>query len=109
MEDKRIQISFKLNPEVEEDQLVLWVLSDQDNRQGFIKSLILDYYYEKKDLKDSIAKGAKFVNAPAVKSGRIITGRSAGHAVTFALEILKAVKGEAAAEKVRYALMLDTK
>ena len=56
-----------------------------------------------------MAKGAKFVNAPAVKSGRIITGRSAGHAVTFALEILKAVKGEAAAEKVRYALMLDTK
>ena len=61
MEDKRIQISFKLNPEVEEDQLVLWVLSDQDNRQGFIKSLILDYYYEKKDLKDSIAKGAKLM------------------------------------------------
>lgn len=56
-----------------------------------------------------IEKGAKFVNKPAVKSGRIITGRSAGHAVTFALEILKAVKGEDAAEKVRYALLLDTK
>lgn len=61
MEDKRIQISFKLNPEVEEDQLVLWVLSDQENRQGFIKSLILDYYYEKKAFKDSIAKGAKLM------------------------------------------------
>ncbi|MBR3500865.1 MAG: DJ-1/PfpI family protein [Bacteroidales bacterium] len=56
-----------------------------------------------------IAKGAKFVNAPAVKSGRIITGRSAGHAVAFGLEILKAVKGPEAAEKVRYALLLDTK
>ncbi|MBO4466099.1 MAG: DJ-1/PfpI family protein [Bacteroidales bacterium] len=56
-----------------------------------------------------IEKGAKFVNKPAVKSGRIITGRSAGHAVAFALEILKAVNGEEAAEKVRYALMLDTK
>ena len=56
-----------------------------------------------------IAKGGKFVNAPAVKSGRIITGRSAGHAVAFGLEILKAVKGAEAAEKVRYALLLDTK
>ena len=56
-----------------------------------------------------IEKGAKFVNKPAVKSGRIITGRSAGHAVAFALEILKSVRGADAAEKVRYALMLDTK
>ena len=56
-----------------------------------------------------IAKGASFVNAPAVKSGRIITGRSAGHAVAFGLEVLKAVKGAEAAEKVRYSLLLDTK
>lgn len=56
-----------------------------------------------------IAKGASFVNAPAVKSGRIITGRSAGHAVAFGLEILKAIKGADAAEKVKYALLLDTK
>ena len=56
-----------------------------------------------------IAKGGEFVNAPAVRSGRIITGRSAGHAVAFGLEILKAIAGEAASEKVRYALMLDTK
>ena len=56
-----------------------------------------------------IEKGAKFVNKPAVKSGRIITGRSAGHAVAFALEILKSVRGADAAEKVRYALLLDTK
>ena len=56
-----------------------------------------------------IAKGGQFVNAPAVRSGRIITGRSAGHAVAFGLEILSAVAGEAASEKVRYALLLDTK
>lgn len=56
-----------------------------------------------------IEKGAKFVNKPAVACGRIITGRSAGHAVAFGLEILKAVKGAEAAEKVRYSLLLDTK
>ena len=56
-----------------------------------------------------IAKGAKFVNKPAVKSGRIITGRSAGHAVAFGLEILKAIKGPEEAERVNYALLLDTK
>lgn len=54
------------------------------------------------------ARGASFVNAPAVRSGRIITGRSAGHAVAFGLEILRAVKGEEEAAKVRYSMLLDT-
>lgn len=55
-----------------------------------------------------IAKGAKFAPKPAITDGRIITGRSAGHAVAFGLEILKKVKGEKAAAEVRHAMMLET-
>lgn len=54
------------------------------------------------------ARGAKFVPKPAVTDGRIITGRSAGHAIAFGLEILRKVKGEKVAADVRHALMLET-
>lgn len=54
------------------------------------------------------AKGAEFVPKPAITDGRIITGRSAGHAVAFGLEILKKVKGEKVAADVRHAMMLET-
>lgn len=53
------------------------------------------------------AAGAKFEPRAAVRSGRIITGRSAGHALSFALEIVKALRPEKAAE-VSHALYLDT-
>lgn len=53
------------------------------------------------------AAGAKFEPRAAVRSGRIITGRSAGHALTFALEIVKALRPEKAAE-VSHALYLET-
>lgn len=53
------------------------------------------------------AAGARFEPRPAIRSGRIITGRSAGHALTFALEIVKALRPEKAAE-VSHALYLDT-
>lgn len=53
-----------------------------------------------------IAKGARFTPAPAVRSGRIVTGRSAGHAVAFGLEILRGLKGDEVAEKVRHAMYL---
>lgn len=36
-----------------------------------------------------LAKGAVYMTEPAVRSGRIVTGRSAGHALSFGLEILK--------------------
>lgn len=52
------------------------------------------------------AKGAIFTGEPAVRDGRIITGRSAGHAVSFGLEILKAICGEQTAEQVRQAMYL---
>ena len=75
----------------------------------------------------TVAQGAVFTPAPAVRSGsgaapaasatpgsgvapaagRIITGRSAGHAVAFGLEILRGLKGDAAVAKVRHALYLD--
>lgn len=53
------------------------------------------------------AAGAKFEPRPAIRSGRIITGRSAGHALSFALEIVKFLRPEKAAE-VSHALYLDT-
>jgi DJ-1 family protein len=54
-----------------------------------------------------IAKGGVYTPAPAVCSGRIVTGRSAGHAVSFALEILRGLKGDAVADRVRHAMYLD--
>lgn len=53
-----------------------------------------------------VAKGAVYTPEPAVRCGRIVTGRSAGHAVTFALEILRGLKGDAVAEKVKHAMYL---
>lgn len=52
------------------------------------------------------AKGCIFTGEPAVRSGRIVTGRSAGHAVTFGLEILRLIKGDEAAAEVRHAMFL---
>ncbi len=54
-----------------------------------------------------IAKGAQFVKRPAVRCGRIITGRSAGYAVDFGLEILKAISDVQTVEKVRGGMLLD--
>ena len=51
--------------------------------------------------------GATFEPRPAVTSGRIITGRSAGWALHFGLEIVGKVCPEKAAD-VRHALWLDT-
>ena len=53
------------------------------------------------------SKGGIFVSKPAVTDGRIITGRSAGHAIAFGLEILRRVKDEATASEVRHHLFLD--
>ena len=53
------------------------------------------------------AKGAVFTPKPAVRSGRIITGRSAGHAVSFGLEILGFLCPERV-EEVRKAMYLWT-
>ena len=53
-----------------------------------------------------LSKGAVFEELPSVVSGRIITGRSAGHAVSFGLDILAAIKGEEAAANVEYSMYL---
>ncbi len=53
------------------------------------------------------AAGAHFEPRPAVTSGRIITGRSAGHALAFALEIVAKVRPEKL-EEVRNSLYLST-
>ena len=54
-----------------------------------------------------IAKGAEFEPRPAIRDGRIITGRSAGHALAFGLEILAALRPEKV-EEVRRSLFLKT-
>ena len=54
-----------------------------------------------------VSKGALFVPKPAIADGQIITGRSAGHAIAFGLEILRRVKGEEVACEVRKSLFLD--
>lgn len=51
--------------------------------------------------------GGVFTPKPAVRSGRMITGRSAGHAVSFALEILAAL-APGKVEAVRHAMYLET-
>lgn len=55
-----------------------------------------------------LAKGARFVNAPVVQSGRVVTGRSAGHALSFAIGILSALTDGETVDKVRRGLYLDT-
>ena len=54
-----------------------------------------------------LAKGAVYQPQPAVRCGRIVTGRSAGHAVSFGLEILRGIKGDETAAQVRHAMYLD--
>ena len=51
--------------------------------------------------------GAHFEPRPAICSGRIITGRSAGWALSFGLEIVAKVRPEKA-DEVRHALYLET-
>ncbi len=54
-----------------------------------------------------LAKGALFTPKPAVRCGRIITGRSAGHAVSFGLEILAMLRPEKV-EDVKHSMYLWT-
>lgn len=53
------------------------------------------------------SKGGVFCPKPAIADGRVITGRSAGHAVSFALEILRKVKGDDVAAQVKHQMYLD--
>lgn len=54
-----------------------------------------------------LAAGAEFEARPAITSGRIITGRSAGHTIAFALEIVK-MAAPVRFEEVREQLFLST-
>ncbi|MGM9747294.1 MAG: DJ-1 family glyoxalase III [Candidatus Cryptobacteroides sp.] len=53
-----------------------------------------------------INKGVIHTKAGVAKDGRIITGRGAGHTVSFGLEILAHIKGRAAADTVARSIML---
>lgn len=54
-----------------------------------------------------IAKGGVFTAQPYEVCGRVITGRSAGHAPAFGLAILEYLRGAQATSEVRHALYLD--
>lgn len=53
-----------------------------------------------------IDKGAVFTPKPAVRCGRIITGRSAGHSLSFGLEILSLLKDQETVDAAHHALYL---
>jgi len=53
-------------------------------------------------------KGAVFTPRAAVHSGRIVTGRSSGHTIAFAMEILRIIKGDEALPEVEWGMMLKT-
>jgi len=52
------------------------------------------------------AAGVRFVPKAALTCGNVITGRGSGHSIDFGLEIVKKMKGEPAAEKVRGGMVL---
>lgn len=52
--------------------------------------------------------GAKVVQKPAVVSGHVITGRAMGTAVEFALTLLAALEGKAAAKKVKDEIVFES-
>lgn len=53
-----------------------------------------------------IAKGAEYVKVLAVKDGNIITGRGAGCAIDFGLEIVNHISGPETVKKVRAGMMI---
>ena len=53
-----------------------------------------------------IAKGAVYDPVSAVVDGRLVTGRGAGHAVSFGLALLGVLKDEETVKRVRAGLML---
>lgn len=76
------------------------VLSQLDGLKG-VKFTCFDGFED-----NMLAKGAEFTPEPYVVCGRIITGRSAGHAPAFGLAILEYLRGEELASEVRHALYL---
>ena len=53
-----------------------------------------------------MAKGAEYVQSPAVADGNLVTGRGAGCAIEFGLAILAGIKGKEASDNVRKGMML---
>lgn len=55
-----------------------------------------------------VARGGRFVRRPACRSGRIVTGRSAGFAFDFGLAVLETACGSEIFQKVRSQICLVT-
>ena len=54
-----------------------------------------------------IAKGAVYSTSGVVVDDRLITGRGAGYGVLFGLAVLRAIKGDETADRVKAGLMLQ--
>jgi len=52
------------------------------------------------------ARGAEYVQAPAVVCGNLVTGRGPAFAIDFALAVLEVIAGEGAAAAVRKGMLL---
>lgn len=53
-----------------------------------------------------VDKGAEYLGGPVVLAGDIITGRSAGYSVQFALEVLSHLRGQEVSFEVRKSIMM---
>lgn len=53
-----------------------------------------------------IGKGVRYSKDGVVVDGQIITGRGAGHAISFGLEIVAHIKGRRTADEVKRSIML---
>ncbi|MBQ7474667.1 MAG: DJ-1/PfpI family protein [Clostridia bacterium] len=56
---------------------------------------------------EDMLKGAEVSNDPVTRDGKIVTSRGAGCAMKFALALLAALKGEAAAEETAKAVIYE--
>ena len=55
---------------------------------------------------DAMGTAAVDPAAPAIRDGQVITGTSAGCAISFGLELIRALKGDEAAQTVRQQIVL---
>ncbi len=56
---------------------------------------------------ESYLNGADIVSTPIISADNVITGRGVGAALQFSLEIVRKLKGEEMAEKLRKGMLID--
>ena len=85
-------------------------LTEADVREGMreVRLALLEADVSYKVVKDFVASVTeKCVGADVARDGKIITGRAAGAALDFGLELLKALRGEKAAREIAGAIVYE--